>query len=190
PRPIPCPLPGTIQLTNSAIAVATLQLLKQQGFKIADTALQTGMAQTQWPGRLQWTTYGGQSLLLDGAHNAAAAIALDHYVRSLNKPVTWVMGMLATKDHAAIFQALLQTQDYLYLVPVPDHATADPQELATLALATCPNLRRCSPYPDLWPALDGALAQPERSIVLCGSLYLVGYFLKGATVSVLIPETH
>lgn len=178
----PLPLLGDIQLSNSAIAIASLQILRSQGWKITDQAITSGMAKTTWQGRLQWTTWKNRPLLIDGAHNPAAAVALRQYVDTQQTPVTWVMGILSTKDHADIFSALLRPGDQLYLVPVPDHSSADPEALAILAQNTCPELAHCSSYSQLEDGLDAAfLNTPETSkqlIVLCGSLYLVGHFLQ------------
>jgi len=173
----PLPLLGQFQLANSALAIAALQVLQQQGWQISPTAIAAGMAKTKWPGRLQWTTWEGQELLIDGAHNPAAAQALRQYIDTLDvKSVTWVMGMLATKEHREIFTALLRPFDQLYLVPVPDHSSADPNELAKLAESICPNLAACRTYLELAEALKAASTAPG-CVVLCGSLYLVGYFL-------------
>ncbi len=172
----PLPNLGNIQLSNSAIAVSTIQILQQNGWKITSEAISTGMKKTLWLGRLQWVEYGDFSLLIDGAHNPAAAQALRQYVDTLETPVTWVMGMLSTKDHADIFTALLRSGDCLHLVPVPDHSSADPIDLAALAQNTCPNLATCEAYLDLISALKAA--ERDRLVILCGSLYLVGHFLK------------
>ena len=177
----PLSLLGEVQLINSAIAIACLQILQQQGWKIPAQAIQTGMAKTRWPGRLQWTTWNNHPLLIDGAHNPAAAQFLRQYIDSLHKPVTWVMGMLSTKDHADIFKALLRPADQLYLVPIPDDSTAAPEALASLAETICPKLSDCQTFSELFTALDTAIQTkntPERVVVLCGSLYLVGYFLE------------
>jgi dihydrofolate synthase/folylpolyglutamate synthase len=170
------PLLGEIQLTNSALALAAVQILQQQGWEISPQAIASGMAKTKWPGRMQWKTWRNYQLLIDGAHNPAAALALRSFVDTLDhKSVTWVMGMLSTKDHADIFKALLRQNDELYLVPVPDHSSANPTELATLAQNICP-LAACRTYPDLITALEAAVSS-KKLIVLCGSLYLVGHFL-------------
>ena len=175
----PLPLPGDVQLSNSALASAALQILQQQGWPIGLEAIQAGMAKTRWLGRLQWTTWNGRSLLVDGAHNGAAAQALRQYVDTLDRPVTWVMGILSTKDHAEIFKALLRSGEQLYLVPVPDHSSADPEALATLAQTICPDLKRCQTFPDLFSVFSAIDSTNSDLIVLCGSLYLVGYFLRG-----------
>lgn len=172
------PLLGKVQLLNSAIAIASIQILQQQGWHLPPTAIPTGIAKTHWPGRLQWTNWHNHSLLIDGAHNQASAEALRQYVDTRKQPVTWVMGMLSTKDHLGIFQALLRQGDQLYLVPVPDHITANPEELATLATNICPQLNKCQTFSELFAALDLAIEHQESLVVLCGSLYLIGYFLQ------------
>jgi len=196
----PIRLQGSVQYLNSALAIATLNTLKNKGWHLDDRAIQDGMAATQWPGRLQWTTWHGAALLLDGAHNPAAAVRLREYLdqyltaRSLLEPITWIMGILSTKEHSAIFQALLRPNDRLHLVPVPDHSSADPQELAALARSLQPDLADCQTHDNLLTALNLALppngSQTPYSqtpcTVLCGSLYLLGYFfgLKGFWVGV------
>ncbi|MBE9092557.1 folylpolyglutamate synthase/dihydrofolate synthase family protein [Tychonema sp. LEGE 07203] len=174
------PLLGQIQLMNSAIALATLHTLQNLGWQISPTAIADGIATTQWPGRLQQTTWKNRNILIDGAHNPAAAIALREYVDHLTSspsPINWVIGILATKDCDDILQALLKKGDRLYLVPVPDQNSSSPAELAAIAENICPELTVCQAFPDLTTALDAAVAG-DNLTVLCGSLYLVGYFLQ------------
>ncbi len=178
----PLPLQGQIQLANSTLALAALEILQQKGWQISEEAIINGMAKTKWLGRMQWITWKNHKLLIDGAHNPAAAQALRDYVDSLDTPkVNWVMGMLSTKEHTEIFKALLRPNDRLYLVPVPDHSSADPDELALLAENICPEISYCQTYPDLLSALETAFRATDNLVVLCGSLYLIGHFF--ATVN-------
>lgn len=192
------PLLGDIQRHNVALAIATLQNLRQQGWQLSDETIANGIAKTKWAGRLQWFNWQGHNLLIDGAHNPASAEVLRQFVDSPaisgNRSVSihWVMGMLSTKDHADVFKALLRAGDRLYLVPVPDHSTAEPETLAALAHEVCPDLTACQTYPDVMLALEAATSsglpyQPETQIqprtdapltVLCGSLYLIGHFFQ------------
>ncbi|MEK0190064.1 MAG: bifunctional folylpolyglutamate synthase/dihydrofolate synthase [Oscillatoriales cyanobacterium] len=173
------PLLGNIQLMNSAMAIATIQTLQNQGWQISETAIDNGIAKTQWRGRLQQTTWKNQTILIDGAHNPAAAIALREYVDKFNhqQPINWVIGILATKDCDDILTALLKKGDRLYLVPVPDQNSTPPTELATIAQNICRELTLCQTFPDLTTALDTAVTDKNLT-VLCGSLYLVGHFLQ------------
>jgi dihydrofolate synthase / folylpolyglutamate synthase len=174
------PLRGAIQLHNSALAIAAIQILQQQGWNISDNAIVNGIANTKWAGRLQWYTWQGYQILIDGAHNPASAEALRHYVDTLDcSSIHWVMGMLSTKDHADVFRALLRSNDSLYLVPVPGHSSADPNRLAAVATEICPGLFACKVYEDIFAALKAATAHQELTI-LCGSLYLIGDFFKSA----------
>jgi dihydrofolate synthase / folylpolyglutamate synthase len=177
----PLALLGEMQLTNSALAIATIHTLRQAGWQISDESIVTGMANTQWLGRIQWTTWHGHQLLIDGAHNTAAAIALREYVDTLNQPISWVMGMLSTKAHREIFQALLKPGDRLALVPVPDHSSADLALLAELAREICPELESIDTYDNLAAGLTAAIMATNHQPILCGSLYLLGYFLKLAS---------
>jgi len=175
----PLPLQGQIQLHNSALALAALEILQKQNWQISEQAIIDGMGKTKWSGRMQWITWKQQKLLIDGAHNPASATVLRDYVDSLNsKNITWVMGMLATKDHSDIFQELLKPGDKLYLVPVPDSNSADLEKLAKLAFSTCPELQLCKTYPDVFSALDTAFTSTDNQVVLSGSLYLIGHFLS------------
>ncbi|MEB3313846.1 MAG: folylpolyglutamate synthase/dihydrofolate synthase family protein [Cyanobacteriota bacterium] len=183
------PLLGDHQLVNAALAIAALQVLRQQGWRITDGAIQQGMALTQWPGRLQWVkwldaTDPSHPLLVDGAHNPAAALELRRHVDQWwapggepAGPTQWLVGMLATKDHADIFRALLRPGDFLYLVPVPGHQSADPVALGAIASKLCPQLQHCQGYASLTAGLRAMTEEPGPLRVLCGSLYLIGDFL-------------
>ncbi|MBD2724921.1 bifunctional folylpolyglutamate synthase/dihydrofolate synthase [Nostoc sp. FACHB-892] len=189
----PLPLAGQIQLANSALALATLEILQQQSWQISEEAIINGMAKTKWPGRMQWTTWKNHKLLLDGAHNTAAAEVLRQYVDSLNavnpKPVNWVIGMFSDKDHADIFAALLRPGDRLFLVPIPveswpGRTSADLDYLANLAYSLCPKLSDRQIHPDLFTALEAATSTTTTDdlIVVCGSLYLIGDFLSTTNI--------
>ncbi|MBE9104533.1 bifunctional folylpolyglutamate synthase/dihydrofolate synthase [Nostoc cf. edaphicum LEGE 07299] len=189
----PLPLAGQIQLTNSALAIAALEILQQQGWQISEEAITNGMAKTKWPGRMQWITWKNHKLLLDGAHNTAAAQVLRQYVDSLDavnpKPANWVIGMFADKDHTDIFTALLRPGDRLYLVPIPvepwpGRTSADLDYLSNLAYSLCPELSDRQIHPNLFTALAAATstATTDDLIVLCGSLYLVGDFLATTNI--------
>jgi dihydrofolate synthase/folylpolyglutamate synthase len=189
------PFSGEHQLVNSALAIATLHELRRQGWIIADQAIAEGIAQARWPGRLQgvtWHSPQGRAvpLLIDGAHNPAAAVMLRRYVDTQLAPITqavtetdkgagsvaWLIGMLSTKDHRDVLAALLRPGDSLHLVPVPGHASVDPEELGQLASELCPGLVTCQTHGALREGLTAMASISAPVKVLCGSLYLVGEF--------------
>ncbi|NET51858.1 MAG: hypothetical protein F6K09_25110, partial [Merismopedia sp. SIO2A8] len=179
------PLAGAPQQINSALAIATIHHLQHHGWDITTEDIRYGLAHVKWPGRLQWVHFNGHRVLMDGAHNEASAIALRHYVDTLAPsgdtahPIHWIMGMLSDKEHEAIFKALLRSGDRLSLVPIPGHPFHPPEELAHLAQKCCPTVQSCTVHDNVFSALDleGGVKTPDASgtIVLCGSLYLLGH---------------
>lgn len=176
----PLPLPGNIQLQNSALAIATTKVLQEQGWKLTVSQIQEGMRKAKWRGRIEWVTWKGRKMLVDGAHNVASAQVLREYVDTLPQPVTWIMGMLDTKDHQGILEVLLKQDDRLHLVPVPDHSSSSLEHLSQIAQKVNPYLTKINTYSDLFLALEEVVKEDdkERTIVLCGSLYLLGYFFS------------
>ncbi len=180
----PLPLLGNHQLINSAVAIAAIQSLRNQGWRISDEAMRTGIANTQWAGRLQWIEFqlNGKphKILIDGAHNVAAAEYLRQFVDATfpNQRKRWVIGILNTKDQAGILKALLHPDDLLFPVPVPNSATTAPQDLAKLATAILKTPPQAYDHLDL--GLEAAFADLRSPdiVILCGSLYLVGEFLR------------
>lgn len=178
----PQALLGEHQKINSACAIATLQTLRAQGWNLPNSAIAQGMSQVTWPGRLQPYQWQGHPLLIDGAHNTDSARSLRTYLDNTypNQPITWLMGMLQTKDHKGVFQALLRPGDTLHLTSVPGHLSADPKALEAIAQTICPTLAAVQTHPALKVALQAATQSKEDSppAVFCGSLYLIGHFYE------------
>ncbi len=183
----PIPLAGAHQRNNVALAIAVVQVLQGQGWQISLDQMEQGLRHVRWPARMQWLQWHGCRLLVDGAHNAAGAIALRQYVddeshhQRLQPPFHWVMGFLATKDHAEMLRALLRPGDRVWFVPVSGHATAQPEDLATIARTICPEsiYQVCeTPLEGLWAAAHHACQGRSPTLILCGSLYLIGSVLQ------------
>ena len=174
----PQTLLGEHQKVNSACAIATLQSLRAQGWQIPDEAIRQGMANVRWPGRLQRVDWQGHKLLIDGAHNRESARSLRVYIDQTypNQPITWLMGMLETKDHEGVFTELLRAGDRLHLVSVPGHLSAEPSRLKAKAQQSCSTLAAIEIHSDLAAALP--VATQTQPSVLCGSLYLIGTFFE------------
>jgi dihydrofolate synthase / folylpolyglutamate synthase len=170
------PLLGDIQLHNSALAIEVINQLTAQGWQISPAQIQDGIANTQWLGRMHQTEWQGQKLLVDGAHNPESAIALRNYVDRWQQPVTWVIGMLNTKEHLPILQALLRSDDRVHLVPVPDDLTATPAELMNMVRSIYPDMT-AQTYDD-WPSGLTAAYEYPLPVVMSGSLYLLGDFYR------------
>jgi dihydrofolate synthase/folylpolyglutamate synthase len=122
-------LSGAVQAANGAVALGLLRALSERGWPVNDPAIRRGFAAARWPGRLQQVSWGGQPLLLDGAHNLPAALALRSELDAHPErhglaagPRHWLLGMLANKQGPEIAAALLAPDDRAWIVPVPGHA--------------------------------------------------------------------
>jgi dihydrofolate synthase/folylpolyglutamate synthase len=169
PRSLPLPkLPGAHQADNAALAVAMID--HQRAIEVPEVALKGAMQWATWPGRLQRLSDGplvallppGSELHVDGGHNPSAARALAAYVRDLAEPVVLVLGILATKDHAAFLKALPPVRRIG--VPVPGHAHVPPELLAAETATDVANALR-------------KVIEPAR-VLVCGSLHLAGELLR------------
>ena len=201
-RALHCGLPGQVQRHNGAVALGLLEALGERGWPISTTAIELGFAAARWPGRLQAGRHQGLPLLLDGAHNPAAAAALRAELDRQPGPVDWLVGVLANKDAAAMVSRLLRPQDRLLLLPVPGHACWTRQALLE-ALAgqghrvPAGQIREISPDPAAVPAIlpraldllrqswggsGAAVDMTGRRTVVAGSLYLLGNLMADGAV--------
>ena len=75
--PVRLALAGEHQVANAFVAVALLEALDDAGIHVDRRAVETGLGDARWPGRLDRVALpDGRRALLDAAHNAAGARAL------------------------------------------------------------------------------------------------------------------
>lgn len=105
-------LAGEHQMSNAALAVAGAELLIEHGFDLRPEHFRAGLAQVQWPGRLELIPTK-PLVILDIAHNPAGARAL---AKALRKEYKWnslviVLGIMADKDWPGVIRPLLPLAD-------------------------------------------------------------------------------
>ena len=184
------PLPGLYgahQLDNAGIAVAAVRALGDP--RLDEAAIASGIAAARWPARMQRLTAGplaamararSADLWLDGAHNPHAARALAEAARSLSardgRPVALIVGLLARKDAAGVFEALKGVAERVFITGFASELAAAPAVLAQAAQAVGLRATACA---DVSEALAQALASegPPPHAIVCGSLYLAGEVL-------------
>ena len=163
---------GDHQQLNAALALAAVHVLQPQ-IPVNDAQMRTGLAQVDWPGRLQLVTRpGGQRILLDGAHNLAGvealAIALQQHFP--NAKPTFILGMLADKDWRPMCARLATLAGRILTVPVGSERTAKAAELA----AVCRETRTLETVECSSLAETAQRTANDPLVVITGSLYLVG----------------
>ena len=172
-----CALDGRHQLDNAACALALLGAAAPQRIAVTAEAVSAALRGVNWAGRLE-VVDRRPTILLDGAHNPAAATALaDYLTRSdrshPSRPVVLVLGMMRDKDHRGFVEPLSDLVDEVVLTQADLPRSATAQELRA-------SLEGLLPHPHVVPSLSDAmalarqLAIPDGLVCVTGSLMLVG----------------
>ncbi len=152
------PLEGAFQRRNAGLAVRAARELK-----IAEDAIQRGIANTRWRGRLERTDVMDKTIWIDGGHNAHAALAIAPFIESsVPRPRTLVFGIMSDKDVDAVKETLFPLFDRIITTEPYPPRSMPAEELGGIPIS----------QPD--QAFQAALDSPEPSIVVAGSLYLAG----------------
>ncbi len=152
---------GRHQIENVQIAVSAAECLG-----IADADIVRGVNTAIWPGRLERIG----KFLLDGAHNVAAASALAAFLQEFHPHGVWIIfGAMADKQFEEMIR-LLDPHASRFIFTKPQSSRAkDPVELKKLV-----------PDAHVEESVEGAIrfvranAPADRTILICGSLYLIG----------------
>ena len=172
-----CALAGRHQLDNAACALALLGAAALQEIVVAPEAVRTGLQAVSWAGRLE-VVDRRPTILLDGAHNPAAATALADFLTRgdrlhPSRPVILVLGMMRDKDHRGFVEPLRSLVDEVVLTQADLPRSATAQELQS-------SLGDLLSHPHVVPSLSEAmalarqLATPDGLVCVTGSLMLVG----------------
>ena len=172
-KDISLPLIGEHQRRNAAVALETIEVLNQLGYKIPKEAVYRGMFHVSWPGRFE-ILFKKPLVVLDGGHNpqciTEATKVLQQYVP--NKKIIFVVGVMADKDYKTMMKCLMPMAKEFHTVTVNHSRTLSSEALAS----TIHDLGGISYAADsieegVMSALN--MAKTEDVICILGSLYMV-----------------
>ena len=173
-EPVLMALRGRHQVRNATVAVRLLEELHRCGMPVPAAAIVEGLAGTRWPGRLDLVRVDERrSLLMDAAHNVAAATALAEYLREAHPAgVRLVFAALRDKDARGMVEALRDAVTHVTCVPLKTHRAHDPNELAEIVRGVDPAL----PVSVAESPRAGVDVTWQQGALACaaGSVYLVG----------------
>jgi dihydrofolate synthase/folylpolyglutamate synthase len=173
---------GRHQAGNAAVAIGILDALAEAGIARVDGERRdAAFAAARWPGRLELIReHVAAPVLLDGAHNPAGMAALAAALRELlpqisDRPPTVLIGTLANHWQPGMLDPLRDAlpEADVFATSVPDSTNS----LSPLQLAAAWGVGAAA-IEDTATALEVALERARTSaapLVVCGSLYLVGY---------------
>ncbi|MCI8421925.1 MAG: bifunctional folylpolyglutamate synthase/dihydrofolate synthase [Lawsonibacter sp.] len=165
---------GEHQLQNAAAVLDAVQVLRARGWPIPEQAVQAGLAEARWPGRLELVRRA-PDLLLDGAHNPPCTAALAQSLAALypGKTFWFLTGVLEDKDYPSMAESLLPLARGFVTV-TPDSPRALPARDLAAHLQRRGAQAVSAPSPQA--GLEAVLARsgPETPVCAWGSLYLIG----------------
>jgi dihydrofolate synthase/folylpolyglutamate synthase len=166
------PLPGAHQRDNGLVALRVLEEAAAAGLPLDLDTAAAGLSGARWPGRLQWIP-GDVPLLLDGAHNVAAAQALAEYLRTIG-PFVLVFAAMRDKAFPEMARILFPLAREVVITQPAIARAATVEEILEVTAGLGP-LRSsvAQPAAALLLAREKARAM-KGSVVVAGSLYLVG----------------
>lgn len=169
-------LPGRHQVTNAALAAATIEQLRVKGFKIPTRAVIDGIARVDWPARFE-VIPSRPLAVLDCAHNVASVKALvdtlDQLAAELPSERRLIFAASADKDIPGMFAVLVPHFQKFFLTRYQQSTRAVSPERLSELLPTSVE-RSLHPTPaDAWQAARET-ATAKSLVVVAGSVFLAG----------------
>ena len=172
--PVRLALRGAHQVGNAIVAVRLLEALEEAGVGGGREAIETGLAEARWPGRIERLTLtNGTTVVLDGAHNPDGARALAAWLRSSGQaPATLVTACMHDKDVEGLLAPLLPLADRVVATAVPFPRALPAADLAQRVAALAPSMpiETATAPEDAMAIATGDAAR----VIVAGSLFLVG----------------
>ncbi|MBN2391195.1 MAG: bifunctional folylpolyglutamate synthase/dihydrofolate synthase [Anaerolineae bacterium] len=165
---------GDFQQENATVAIATAAVLHANGYAWATpAAVHTGLAQTQWPGRME-VLQCEPPVVIDCAHNPYSAETLAHSLKTWFPDTRWllVFGASNDKDVPKVLEALLPLCERVWVTHSHHPRSAAPENIAAHCTAMGKEADIVAEPPH---ALAAALEQlkPGLGVLATGSIFLV-----------------
>ena len=168
-------LAGSYQIKNAALALEGVEALRKLGYALSDQQVREGLLHTAWRGRFT-TLRRDPTVIIDGAHNPAAALELKESLERYfpGKTLYFVMGMFKDKDYAQVIDLTAPLARHIITVETPGNPRAMPaRELAEAVARVNPSVEWAD---SVAHGVERALAMAgkEDAVIVFGSLSFLG----------------
>ncbi len=162
-------LGGDYQTKNASVVLKTVEVLRQKGFEISETALKNGFLKARHRGRFERVR---DNIIVDGAHNPDGISALSEALESIKKEKTAIMAMMEDK---AVEDALSSLSGFSKIIAteIDMPRCMKAESLAEKARALGYDVIVSTPSEKAFK-----MAEKCDFAVVCGSIYLAGEALK------------
>jgi len=184
------PLLGRFQVKNAVAAVTAAWRLSRDGFHITRSAIVKGLQNTSWPGRLE-RVLQNPLVLLDGAHNSAAARVLAEFIQEElgGRRLRLVYGSMRDKAIGEISEILFPLAEEVYLTSPHVARAATPEEILA-AVRLRPKRLVIEPEPSVAVECAYRASSSADVVMVVGSLFLVGAVKKALLEGQLQLASH
>ncbi|MFQ5522009.1 MAG: bifunctional folylpolyglutamate synthase/dihydrofolate synthase [Acidimicrobiia bacterium] len=167
------PLHGRYQLVNLTIALAAAEALV--GRRLDPEAVRTAAAAATMPGRME-PLPGAPFVMMDGAHNPVGVATLVESLREEYPTHRWhlLLGVMGDKDVELMLAHLAPLLDGVVATAVESKRAVPAAEVAERALGVVDVPVLASESVEEGLDMVRAEAGPDGSVLVTGSLYLVG----------------
>jgi len=162
------PLLGEHQIINLLLALAVIEELGVD-YPVTGEEIKQGVAEVNWPGRLEVVSLQ-PPIILDGAHNRAAAAEIKKFLTQIEyQNLILVLGILADKDIKGISDCLSEQAERIIVTQNKSQRSAGAEKLAGEVKG------KTKLVDELSAAVKAAqeMAEPDDLILISGSLYTV-----------------
>jgi dihydrofolate synthase/folylpolyglutamate synthase len=167
-------LVGRHQAANAAVALTTIAVLNHQGWKIPESAIREGLAQTRCPARIEVVSRH-PTVVIDTAHNLASICSLIETLEESFAARRRVLLFAATQEKQVrqMLEILLPRFDRVVLTRYWNNPRGLPlKQLAAMANEISSTAQEVVPTPsEAWRRVR-QITTPEHLICVTGSFFL------------------
>lgn len=166
-------LKGAYQPQNAAVALEIANALREKGIEISESAVQKGLAHTQWAARFEFVA---DNVIIDGGHNIDGIRALKKSLLALNREIILVMTMMEDKAYEECIREIAPIAKTVVATEVNMPRCLKAEKLSYIASSmNVPVIVNTNPQDALRTALE---ISDDAAVCVCGSLFLAGEIRK------------
>lgn len=171
-------LKGEHQIKNACVALETIDILKDKGYKISAENITYGLKNVHWPARFQVLQETNPMIILDGGHNPQC---IDSVVKELkkysDKKIVFVVSVVKDKNVDMMAKLLSSVSKKFVLTHIDNKRALDEEDLKKAFLRYSDDVIYNS---DIAESISIAKEKATKDGIVCiiGSLYFAGEVLK------------
>lgn len=173
-------LPGKHQITNAALAVSAIDILRRDGYSVGLSHIRQGLRSTVWSGRFQITKQNnGPTIILDVGHNPAGIKALRNCFENLypGRKADIIFGSVRNKSLEESVKSIIKIAKSVKVAKMETDRGVDPDEIVSIFGKYRFNATTAKSVKAAAREMIEK-AQSDDILVICGSHFIVGEFLQ------------